>query len=64
MPKKTNKVQDLLDEFKKVNGEAKDYLDGVGKKIAELDMKYAQSLVRNDINILKAAKKVLEGKKK
>jgi hypothetical protein len=63
MPKKNNQAQDLLDEFKGINAKAKDYLSGLHQKIAELDLKYARLLVNNDINILKAAKRVLEDKK-
>jgi hypothetical protein len=58
-----NQAQDLLKEFKAVNDQARNYLDGLAKKIAELDMKYAQHLVQNDINVMKAAKTILESKK-
>lgn len=63
MPKTNNQAQDLLNEFKAVNKKAEDYLSGLGKKIAGLDLQYAQHLVRNDINILKSAKSVLLKKK-
>jgi len=64
MPKTNNQVQDLLDEFKAVNEKAKDYLSGLDKKIAELDLKYARSLIENDISVMQAAKTILEKKKK
>jgi KaiC/GvpD/RAD55 family RecA-like ATPase len=56
-------AQDLLEEFKAINRKAKDYLDDVKRIIAEIDLKYAQSLVQNDINMMKAAKTILENKK-
>lgn len=58
-----NQAQNLLNEFKAVNEKAKNYLSQVNRKIAELDIKYAQSLVKHDINILKAAKSILLNKK-
>ncbi|MBU0722294.1 hypothetical protein KKA93_02450 [Patescibacteria group bacterium] len=64
MPNTNNQIQDLLNEFKAINEKARNYLSEVDKKIAQLDMKYAQSLVRYDINILKAAKSILLAKKK
>lgn len=64
MANKNNQAQDLLKELKAVNAKAKDYLNGVGKKMAELDLKYAQSLVQNDIDIMKAAKSILQNKNK
>lgn len=63
MPK-NNQVQNLLNEFKAVNKKTSDYLSEVNKKIAELDVKYAQSLIKHNINILKAAKSVLQKKRK
>ena len=63
MPQTNNQVQDLLDEFKAVNAQAKNYLNDLGKKIAELDLKYARDLVQNDINVMRAAKSILEKKK-
>jgi hypothetical protein len=64
MSKKNNQSQDLLAEFKSINDQARKYLDEAGKKIAALDLKYAQGLVKHDINIMKAAKAILEKKKK
>lgn len=63
MPNTNNQAQNLLNEFKQANKKFKDYLSGVDRTIAELDIKYAQSLVKHDINILKAAKSVLLNKK-
>ena len=63
MANANNQAQNLLTEFKAVNKKAADYLSQVNKKIAELDIKYAQSLVKYDINILKAAKSILLNKK-
>ena len=63
MPQTNNQVQDLLAEFKAVNAQAKNYLNDLGKKIAELDFKYARDLVQNDINVMRAAKSILEKKK-
>lgn len=64
MPNINNQAQGLLTEFKTVNKKIGNYLSQVNKKIAELDLKYAQELVKNDINILKAAKSILLAKKK
>lgn len=64
MAEANNQAQNLLNEFKLVNKTAGDYLSQVNKKIAELDIKYAQGLVKNDINILQAAKSILLNKKK
>ena len=64
MSKANDQVQDLLNEFRAVNNNVKNYLNEMTKKIAELDMKYAQQLVRNDINILKSAKSILQNKRK
>lgn len=64
MPKINNQAKNLLNEFKAVNKKAKDYLSQVNKKITELDIKYAQNLVKHDINILRAAKGILQNKKK
>lgn len=57
-------AQDLLDEFKAINQKARNFLDDVDKKIAELDIQYAQQLVRHDINMLKAAKNIIKAKKR
>lgn len=54
-----NQAQALLDEFKAINDKAKDYLSGLDKEIAALDLKYAQHLVKNDISVMQAAKSVL-----
>lgn len=64
MPTTNNQVQNLLDEFKAINEKAGDYLAGLSKEIADLDLKYAQHLVKNDINIMKAAESVLLSQKK
>lgn len=66
MPNTNNNIQikTLLSEFKQTNKKFKNYLNQVDRKIAELDIKYAQSLVKHDINILKAAKSVLQNKRK
>lgn len=57
-------IKNLLNEFKAVNKRTRDYLSEVNKKIAELDIKYAQNLIKHNINILKAAKSVLLNKKR
>ena len=66
MPKTTNQnqAQALLDEFKAINEKASDYLNGLDKEIAAMNLKYAQHLVKNDINMMQAAKSALLGKKK
>jgi len=64
MPKTNNQAQALLDEFKAVNDKAGDYLDGLSKEIAVLDLKYAQHLVKNGISVMQAAKSVLLSQKK
>lgn len=63
MPKASKQAKNLLNEFKAVNKKAGNYLNRVNKKIAELDIKYTQNLVKYDINILKTAKKLLSSKK-
>lgn len=64
MPKTNNQAQTLLDEFKAINEKAGDYLDGLSKEIAALNLKHAQHLVKNDINMMQAAKSVLSSRKK
>ncbi len=64
MPNANKQAQDLLDEFKAINQKAKNFLEDVDKKIAELDIQYAQQLVRHDINMLKAAKNIIKAKKR
>lgn len=64
MPTNTkNQAKNLLNDFKAVNKKASDYLSQTNKKIAELDLKYAKGLVKNDINIMKTAKNILSAKK-
>lgn len=64
MSKTTNQAQVLLDEFKAVNEKAKNNLSDMDRKIAELDLKYARNLVKNDISMMQAAKSILLNKKK
>jgi hypothetical protein len=59
----TKSPQNLLKDLKKINDDAREYLAGVDKKIAELDAKYAEMLVKDDISLLKAAKKIVEKRK-
>ena len=64
MQTNNDQIRDLLDEFKTINKKAKNYLDELNLKIIELDLKYAQQMVQNDINVLKTAKSVLQSKGK
>jgi len=59
-----NQAQSLLNEFTDINNRAKDYLDELDKKIIQFDLKYAQQLVKHDVNMLKAAKNIITNKKK
>jgi len=59
-----NQAQSLLNEFTDINNRAKDYLDELDKKIVQFDLKYAQQLVKHDVNMLKAAKNIITNKKK
>jgi hypothetical protein len=60
----TKSPQNLLKDLKKINDDAREYLAGVDKKIAELDAEYAKMLVKDDISLLKAAKKIVEKRNK
>ncbi|NCQ16178.1 hypothetical protein GW814_00810 [Candidatus Falkowbacteria bacterium] len=64
MPDTNNQAQSLLNEFKEINLKAKNYLSELDKKIIQFDLKYAQQLVKHDINMLKAAKNILKSKRK
>lgn len=53
-----------INGMKKANEEARKYLENINKKIAELDLRYAKMLVKDDISQLKTAKKILQKRKK
>lgn len=63
-PPAGGQIKNLLNDFKRVNEKTKNYLSEVDRRIAELDIKYAQGLVKNNINILQAAKSILLSKNK
>jgi hypothetical protein len=53
-----------LAEMKQASAEVRAYLETVDKKIAELDLRYAKLLVRDEITALKTAKAILLGRNK
>ena len=63
MSNNTNDLQQVLEDMKSVNIKAKMFLEKTSKKIAELDLQYAKMLIKDDINTLKIAKKILNYKK-
>lgn len=62
MSNNTNNLQQAVDDMKTANAKAKAFLEKTNKEIAELDLQYAKMLVKDDINILKTAKYILEQK--
>ena len=51
-------ISQLVNDLKKINDEARQYLCEVDQKIAALDIKYAKTLVQFDTKALKLARKI------
>lgn len=58
-----NDLKNTLVEAKKTNEETRDFINNVDKKIAELDIRFAKTIIKDDINTLRTAKKILHEKK-
>ena len=54
--------QKLLQEIKEINARTKKKLDEIDLQIAEIDLEYAKLLVKENIDNLKIAKKILSAK--
>lgn len=54
--------QKLLQEIREINARTKKKLDEIDSQIAEIDLEYAKLLVKENIDILKIAKKILSAK--
>lgn len=52
-------LQKIVDEIEKANTEADNFLADIDKRIAEADLEYAKLLVKENIDNLKIAKKIL-----
>lgn len=55
-------LQKLLQNMNKTNEEAEKALQEIDRKIATIDVSYAKMLVREEIDTLKTAKRILENK--
>lgn len=53
-------LQKLLQNMNKANEEAEKTLREIDSKIAAIDLRYAKMLVKEEIDTLKTAKKILE----
>lgn len=51
--------QKLLQEIKEMNTKTKKKLDEIDAKMAEIDLEYAKLLIKENIDNLKIAKKIL-----
>ena len=54
--------QKLLQEIREINARTKKKLDEIDSQIAGIDLEYAKLLVKENIDILKIAKKILSAK--
>lgn len=54
--------QKLLQEIREINARTKKKLDEIDSQIAEIDLEYAKLLVKENIDNLKIAKKILSAK--
>lgn len=54
-----NDLQKILKEIEKANTEADNFLADIDKRMAEADLEYAKLLVKENIDNLKIAKKIL-----
>lgn len=52
-------LQKILDEIEKANTEADNFLADIDKRMAEADLEYAKLMVKENIDTLKIAKKIL-----
>ena len=55
-------LQKLLQNMNKANEEAEKALQEIDRKIAEADLRYAKMLIKEEIDTLETAKKILEKK--
>ncbi len=55
-------LQKLLHNMNKANEEAEKSLQEIDRKIAEVDLQYAKMLIKEEIDTLNTAKKILEKK--
>lgn len=55
-------LQKLLQNMNKANEEAEKALQEIDRKIAAIDLRYAKMLVKEEIDTLKIAKRILENK--
>jgi len=53
----------VLDQIKQANRKAQRSLDEINKKMEELDFNYAKALIKDDVHLLKTARKILEKRK-
>ena len=51
--------QKLLQEIREINARTKKKLDEIDSQIAEIDLEYAKLLIKENIDNLKIAKKIL-----
>ena len=51
--------QKLLQEIKEINARTKKKLDEIDSQIAEIDLEYAKLLIKENMDNLKIAKKIL-----
>ena len=51
--------QKLLQEIREINARTKKKLDEIDSQIAEIDLEYAKLLVKENIDTLKIAQKIL-----
>jgi len=55
-----NNSKKLLDEIKEENKKAVGFLKAVDQKIADIDKRYAQAIVKDELNTVRNYKKILE----
>ena len=53
-------LQKLLQNMNKANEEAEKALQEIDRKIATIDLRYAKMLIKEEIDTLETAKKILE----
>ena len=53
-------LQKLLQNMNKANEEAEKSLQEIDRKIAAIDLRYAKMLIKEEIDTLETAKKILE----
>jgi len=57
MTQDKNDIQKILTDLNKTNEEAKEFVKKIQKKITEIDLKYAKTLIKHDIDSLKILEK-------